>query len=190
MAQEKFWWHDGLSPQEQETLIQKIAAAAHYNELNYFGCSQSVLGALQENLGIGNEGIFKAATSLSGGATISELCGAVSGGLLAIGTVYGREQFQDGVNSHDDPICAENRRRSRSFLHKFRDEYGYLICRDIRYQTRGIPPFAQLLPPDPTPEDWARYDALYPNHHKCADVCAKAAELAAEAILAPKVVIS
>ncbi|MFC1917112.1 C-GCAxxG-C-C family protein [Chloroflexota bacterium] len=189
MSRKNLSWKEGLSPQEKEALVQKIAAEARYNELHYYGCSQSVLGALQKHLGIGSDGLFKAATPFFGGATMGELCGAVSGGMLAIGSVYGREQFQDGVNAHNDPQCAESRRRARFFLHKFRDEYGYLTCRDIRYQVRGIPTFAQLLPPDPTPEDWARADALYPNHDKCGDVCAKAAKLAAEVILAPQIVL-
>jgi C_GCAxxG_C_C family probable redox protein len=179
-----------LSPQEKEELVSKIEQDARHNEVNYYGCAQSVLGALQVNLNIGNVDVFRAACPLSGGVGgMGEVCGAVAGGIIAIGTVYGREQFNEKLNAHNDPAVAESRRRARHFLLNFRNEYGYLTCRDIRYQVRGIPPFAQLLPPDPAPEDWARVDEMYPNHYKCGEVCARAARLAAETILEPRIVL-
>jgi len=191
MTEKRFWWQAGeLSPQKKEELVSKIEQDARYNEVHYFGCSQSVLEALQRNLNIGNVDVFKAACPLSGGVGgMGEVCGAVTGGVIAIGLVYGREQYSEKLNSHNDPVVAESRRRARYFLQNFRNEYGYLACRDIRYQVRGIPPFAQLLPPDPTPEDWAKVEEIYPNHDKCGDVCAKAARLAAEAILEPKIML-
>jgi C_GCAxxG_C_C family probable redox protein len=75
--------------------IGKIASRAlEYDK--YSGCSQSVLLALQEELGIGDLESFKAATVLSGGvARRGETCGALLGGLMALGLVCGRELITD-----------------------------------------------------------------------------------------------
>ena len=60
------------------------------------GCSQSVLGAIQEEFAIGNTDSFKAATVLSGGVVrTGETCGAIIGALLAVGLVIGRERMED-----------------------------------------------------------------------------------------------
>ena len=60
------------------------------------GCSQSVLGAIQEEFAIGNIDSFKAATVLSGGVVRKgETCGAIIGALLSLGLVIGRERMED-----------------------------------------------------------------------------------------------
>jgi C_GCAxxG_C_C family probable redox protein len=69
---------------------------AHASEKNFGGCAQSVLGALQEEFGIGNVESFKAASTLAGGvARQGETCGAVIGALSALGLVNGRERIED-----------------------------------------------------------------------------------------------
>jgi len=68
----------------------------------YSGCSQSVLLALQEAFDTGNMESFKAATVLSGGvARKGETCGALIGGLLALGLVIGREDMTDTQTYRD-----------------------------------------------------------------------------------------
>ena len=51
--------------------IQRAKKKAHEND-QYSGCSQSVLLSLQEEFGIGNNEVFKAATVLSGGSRATE----------------------------------------------------------------------------------------------------------------------
>ena len=78
-----------------EERIQRVKRKALENDF-HSGCSQSVLGALQEEFGIGNQESFKAATVLSGGvARQGETCGAIIGALLALGLVIGRERMED-----------------------------------------------------------------------------------------------
>ena len=186
MTEKRFWWQDEkLSLQEKEKLIKNVEQDASYNEIHYYGCSQSVLGALQKNLGIGNVDVFKAATALSGGvSSMGQVCGAVTGAIMAIGLVYGREKFDDKINAHDDPVWLMGRTLGRYFCERFRRELGYLTCPDIKYQVRGIYPFEQSRV-NPTPEEWER---LHQNHDKCGDVCATAARLSAEVILEPGIV--
>jgi C_GCAxxG_C_C family probable redox protein len=80
---------------EDQRLIQEARRKAH-NYDRYSGCSQSVLGSLQETLNIGDRESFKAATVLSGGvARCGETCGALIGALMALGLVVGRERIED-----------------------------------------------------------------------------------------------
>ncbi len=75
--------------------IQRAKENAHEND-RHSGCSQGVLLSLQEEFGIGNNEVFKAATVLSGGVARSgETCGALIGALMALGLVVGREKMED-----------------------------------------------------------------------------------------------
>lgn len=76
--------------------VERAKKKAHKYERDYSGCAQSVLGALQEEFGIGNKESFKAASVLAGGiARQGETCGAIVGALSALGLVNGRERIED-----------------------------------------------------------------------------------------------
>ncbi len=78
-----------------EKLIQWLKRKALENDF-HSGCSQSVLGAFQEEFGVGNKESFKAATVLFGGvARQGETCGAIIGALLPLGLMIGRERMED-----------------------------------------------------------------------------------------------
>ena len=93
MTKGRFWWQDRkLDSCEKDELISSIEYDANFNEVHYHGCSQAVLDAMQKNLGIGNVEVFKSASAMAGGiCSMGEVCGAVTGGIMAIGLVYGRE---------------------------------------------------------------------------------------------------
>ena len=64
--------------------------------VTFGGCSQAVLGALQEVLGIGNGESYRAATVLAAGiAKRGETCGALIGALMALGIARGRSTKSD-----------------------------------------------------------------------------------------------
>ena len=52
---------------ESRDRIERVKKKAHEYERDYSGCAQSVLGALQEEFGIGDKDSFKAASVLAGG---------------------------------------------------------------------------------------------------------------------------
>jgi len=72
-----------------------------------------------------DEGLFRAASCLDGGATPTNLasCGAFTGSGMVIGWVCGTQRFGD--NS-----------LSRKLIHKvhkcFEEEYGSVICKEVR----------------------------------------------------------
>ncbi len=149
----------------------------------YSGCSQSVLLALQEAFGIGDLESFKAATVLSGGvARMGETCGALLGGLLALGLVVGREDITDTQAYRDAMLPSVE--IIKEFQQRLQETFGFseplenTICRDIQKRIYG-----------------ESYDLTNPVSYKafldagghgdmgCPLVCAVAAEVTAEKLL-------
>jgi len=156
--------------------------ALEYDKLS--GCSQSVLLALQEAFGIGDHMSFKAATTLSGGvARRGETCGALLGGLLALGLVRGREDIRD-TQAYRDAMVPANEVVDE-FKARLRREFGFkkplesTICRDIQRSIYGRGYDLSK------PEDYKAFlDAGGHGDLGCPKVCAVAAEVAAEKIQA------
>jgi len=87
-------------------------------------CWESVLQAVAESRGNQWEFIPQIATGLCGGISRSgNICGAVSGGVLAIGLCFGR--FQPGQSPE------ETGRRVRAFLAKCEQRFGSTNCEKL-----------------------------------------------------------
>jgi C_GCAxxG_C_C family probable redox protein len=126
---------------EDEKLVKKIGRKAYEND-KLSGCSQSVLQSLQEGLNIGDRESFKAATVLSGGvARHGETCGALIGGLMALGLVIGRGEMED-YESYDNAMDVAIRMRNR-FKEALKSEFRFdrdlesTTCREIQERLYG-----------------------------------------------------
>ncbi len=93
--------------------VEKAAQMASRYEMEFFGCSQTTLAALMEVFGVFEPAVLRAATALSGGvARRGNVCGALSGGLLMIGLLTGRDdlemaaQYQRGMQ-FADKLCKK-----------------------------------------------------------------------------------
>ena len=118
-----------------ENLIKKIGDLAHYYELVYHGCSQCVLKALQDSLVIGDNLTFKAASALAGGvARAGEVCGALTGGIMAISLVHGRDRLEETATS-EAYLRAIN--LSTKLFEKFEREFGSVRCFDVQKKIFG-----------------------------------------------------
>ena len=60
-----------------------------------FHCSQAVLGAFAEELRITKEQALKLGGCFGGGMCKGEVCGAVTGGLMALGLKFGQSEKED-----------------------------------------------------------------------------------------------
>ena len=111
-----------VGEEAKDGLIRKIEQDARSNEVEYFGCCQVVLDALQRNLNIGNGGAFKAASALLGGVAMTrEVCGALVGGVMAIGLVYGRASLETGKVGHENLKFLEARVRGSRLCDRFKE---------------------------------------------------------------------
>ena len=87
-------------------------------------CAESVLQAVSENRGIQSDLIPKIATGLCAGiARTGGMCGAVSGGVLALSVVTGRSS---GRESRE-----ENDRMVRRFLSACEAKFGSTNCEKL-----------------------------------------------------------
>ena len=110
-------------PKDQvfQLLDQKVD---HYMELSHH-CAQSSFLALSEQFGLGNAEMVKALSPIPGIAERGETCGAVSGALLALGLVFGKNNISDWQGYRDSLKPANE------FCDRFEQELGSLRCRNI-----------------------------------------------------------
>jgi len=84
------------------------------------------LRVMQEYLGCEDELTFKAATGLGGGVgRMGDICGALSGGVMALGLKYGRGDQRDKEGGPKTYAMAEK------LYQLFEKEFGSPTCYDI-----------------------------------------------------------
>lgn len=90
-----------------------------------YNCSQSVFGAFCEDLGMDLDTGLKISSSFGGGiGRLREVCGAVSGVMMAVGLIY-------GYSEADLTAKAELYKRVQELAGVFKDENGSIICREL-----------------------------------------------------------
>lgn len=105
-------------------MIDEVAKQAETYFKEGLFCAESVLMAIAEGHGIQSDFIPKIATGFCAGiARTSGICGAVSGGIMAIGMLFGRNAKEQTV---DD--CY---RLIRSFLQAFEARFGSTTCKTL-----------------------------------------------------------
>jgi C_GCAxxG_C_C family probable redox protein len=88
-----------------------------------FNCSQAVFSAYASQLGIDDEAALKLASPFGGGvAHQGNVCGAVTGALMALGLARG-----NAAADKKDEIY----RIAEDFLKRFRERHGTLLCREL-----------------------------------------------------------
>lgn len=91
-----------------------------------YNCSQAVLGAFCEDIGLDFETAVKLSSSFGGGmGRMREVCGAVSGMFMAAGLKYGYSSHEDieGKSQHYKLI--------QEMAEEFRNKNGSIICREL-----------------------------------------------------------
>ncbi|MFP4015204.1 MAG: C-GCAxxG-C-C family protein [Chitinispirillaceae bacterium] len=99
--------------------------AAEYFQ-NGFNCAQSVLVPFADELGMPEDTALRIAGGFGAGmGRNQEVCGAVSGAVMAIGLVYGRGKYDDPEKKN---VTYD---KVRGFMDAFRKENGAVTCRDL-----------------------------------------------------------
>jgi len=94
-------------------------------------CAQTSFSVLDQTFNLNGGPILKALTPFPGIALRGETCGAVTGCLMAIGLVYGRDDLEDWKGYLVTlPPC-------RRFCRRFEEEYTSLDCADILEKEMG-----------------------------------------------------
>jgi C_GCAxxG_C_C family probable redox protein len=161
---------------KREMLLKKAYDMGSECARKYKGCSQCVVAAVQDLLGIREDAIFKAATALAGGIGLSGIgpCGGIAGGALVLSQLIGRER-----SNIEDP---ENiRSRSYDLAHKlveaYLEEFGAIACRDVQTKKFGRPYYLR------DPQEKEKFQEAGGHGDKCPDVVGKAAQMTVRIIL-------
>ena len=92
---------------------------------NGYNCAQAVAMAFAPEMGISEEAAAKMVSSFGGGmGRLREVCGAVSGMLFTLGTLYGYTEDVDGAKMEHYKLVQE-------LAGQFREINGSIVCRDI-----------------------------------------------------------
>ena len=91
-----------------------------------FNCAQSVFVPFAAQTALGAEWAARVASPFGGGMGKSQqTCGAVTGGLMALGLEHGFDDAQDTEGK--DSVLA----RTKEFMAGFRERFGTLQCREL-----------------------------------------------------------
>ena len=91
-----------------------------------YNCAQAVLGAFAEDLGLDTAVALKMSAPFGGGVGRQrEICGAVSGMLMAFGMLYGYDTAETGDKK------KELYEQTRALCDQFAKINGSIICREI-----------------------------------------------------------
>ncbi len=134
-------------------------------------CAQSSFMALSEQFGLENKEILKALTPLPGIAETGSTCGVITGSLMVMGLLYGRNNLDDWQKYRDSLVPTGK------FVETFKKEMGSTYCSDIVEKEFGKR--LDLRNPD----DHAEFVAGDPGT-KCGNVAKKGVNIAASIILA------
>lgn len=165
-----------MDQEQRNELLAKAYELGYDYERRFRGCSQCVVAAIQETLGIRDDQVFKAASGLAGGGALTGTgaCGGYVGGVMVIGQLQGRERSDFG-----DPagIRFKTFDLAKQLADRFVEEFGGTICRDVQCGVFGRSFDLR------DPADFERFEAAGAHRDKCPDVVGKAARMAVEIIL-------
>ena len=125
-----------------------------------------------EEFGLGDMAIIKALSPFPGFGSTGRICGAVSGGLIALGLYFGSEDMTD----YEGVSKAMN--AAREFLPRFEEAVGSVQCAEIQEDVV----FGRYMNPRASEENRKAFLEAK-GYEKCALLAAIGARIAAEIII-------
>ncbi len=101
-----------------EAAIQKFTSG--------YNCAQAVLYSVKDEISIDSNTALKMACGFGAGmGRKGEICGAVTGGIIALGIKFGRGE-------NDEKTATEKTySKTRELMDKFETRYGTYICKEL-----------------------------------------------------------
>lgn len=146
-------------------------------EKNYHGCAQCVVGAVYEIFPeMKNDHVFRSASGMAAGTglTTRGQCGALTGAVMVLGQIYGRE-LSDLADPERKRFFAY--RLAEGMVDKFIEAYGTVICGEIQRKLMGRSFYLF------DPSDWDAFEEAGGHNNICPSVVGHATQWAAEMIL-------
>ena len=112
--------------------------AIAYHDMG-FNCAQSVLSCVKEYTGLDEKTSLAVAGGFGGGCRCGEICGAVTGGIMALSL------HCPYVDGHDLERKEEVAALSRYLTGAFRDELGAMRCDEIKGDKSRCPDYIRFM---------------------------------------------
>ena len=90
-----------------------------------FNCAQSVLGACGEYTGLDENTALAVSAGFGGGVRSGEICGAISGAVMAIGMAQQKDPA-------DPETKAKTAAQTKELVKAFREKYGCVRCVELK----------------------------------------------------------
>jgi C_GCAxxG_C_C family probable redox protein len=115
---------DEILANKEEILDRVQRRAEEYNFVTK-NCAQGTALALMEEFGLGSMEIIKALTPFPGVGGTGEICGGITGSLIAFGLHFGSDDRLDFMAMNETIMT------SQKFMALFEGEVGHMYCADI-----------------------------------------------------------
>jgi C_GCAxxG_C_C family probable redox protein len=124
--------------QNKQKLLQKAYDLGLVYENKFGGCAPGCLLGCMEAFGLVDENLYRASTGFSGGlgVTSESQCGALSGGVMFLGLLFGRGFLGRGSETFDH-MQYKMFDLAQQLKAKFDKEYGSFICSKIHVSKLG-----------------------------------------------------
>ena len=116
---------DEILANKEQILDRVQRRAEEYNFITK-NCAQGTALAVMEEFGLGSMEIIKALTNFPGIGGTGEMCGGITGSLIAFGLYFGGDDMLDFATTGPTMITAQK------YMAFFEDEVGYMHCSDIQ----------------------------------------------------------
>lgn len=125
---------EGIAPKElngreclanKPQILDRVQRHAEEYNLLFKNCAQSTALALLEEFGLGNMQIVQALCAFPGIAGSGEICGGITGSLIAFGLYFG------SADATDAEATGGVIGTGQKFMSFFEDEIGHIYCADI-----------------------------------------------------------
>ncbi len=113
--------------QDKSEFVEDLRKKAFETEMTYHGCAQAVLKPFLDIFEEDNDLVMMATSPFAGGLALTgNNCGALTGGLIVLGLVFGRKDLNEGMEG-----VLAGIRPMRKLVRYFEKEHGTVNCRDI-----------------------------------------------------------
>jgi len=111
---------------EKEQILKRVQQRAEEYNFILKNCAQGTALALLEEFGLGNLEIIKALTPFPGIGGTGQICGGITGSLIALGLYFGSDDRLD-IEAVGATINI-----AQKFMDAFADQLGYQLCARIQ----------------------------------------------------------
>jgi C_GCAxxG_C_C family probable redox protein len=164
-----------LNPDEilanREQILDRVQRRAEEYNFLARNCAKGTALALLEEFGLGNLEIIQALSPFPGFGGTGWMCGAVTGGLIALGLYFGSRD----VLNYDATGAAI--RAAREFMPRFKAATGSVLCSELQEVL-----FGRYMDPAASPENMAAF-AEAKGFEKCSLLPGIGARIAAKVII-------